>query len=402
MLKLKSYFGKENSVSEHKEFTLNHDVLANHTNDSVSSYINGVYDDELHNMILKSLTCYIHEYLPKYVATFMNAKTLDKNNHARCATLNIGITDTGYISGIPLYSKTSLEYYNKMINNNISCAIINNIRYSNIDDIISNVSFKLIPLCYDYLTSETNNIQTIINDTKKIHKNFVDNKKKYDEEMGKYNKKIEAWQTNNLKYSKKLTEILNDSVIRHQYIKYMLKHHRSDLTPSEGLDIDKVYSYIRDINDFNKVCINTNKIPDKPENDHENPTEKVYINVNEKQEYVVILYNVFKTTMRLFRNIMQDKVARNKPVKPYKKINMTKINKRKNQPYMLSPNIFMLRRLTSLIDVFVMNNDVKYYVLEIVIKLEHTNKELVGYVKDNKILYKTRKCVERSPISDFI
>jgi hypothetical protein len=362
-LKLKNFYMVETPYVEHKEFTILSKSFTSLPRQLIQKYSNGYYDDLLYSIICDNICYYIRKYYPAYLSACSNSDVLTDNKYVY---LNIGITDDGYISGIPIKNtKTSSKLLTSLIRKTIDnmcndetiVAIQTN---SNLDmeeyikklcddtiisiiELDKNCNHKLC----DTNNSSNNQIQNIIIETNNIVNSIklsIDNHKNA---LEQYKKELKAWLHNDYRYGCKLSIILNDLEVRDEYIEFVCLNHPNIL-----------------ILDPLSLMIMLDNI----------------MHIYGSKKTIHITPSNYMKTMRIFRDTKRKELNPLLPKKVYKKPN-------------IDPLMVNITRITSLIDKInnVNGENVKYVLIQIKIPININKNIIVGFMKDGALTIKKRK-----------
>ena len=102
MYSLNQNIGSESIIKEYKEFYLRKPLTINDYNDLKE----GIISNKVRKYILDSLIFYFDKYLIKYICSLTNIDKhyLCKLKDNQYSKFFIGVSDEGYITGIPIHS----------------------------------------------------------------------------------------------------------------------------------------------------------------------------------------------------------------------------------------------------------------------------------------------------------
>lgn len=110
MYSLNQYIGSESIIKEYKEFYLRKSLTINDYRDLKE----GIISNKIRKYIFDSLIFYFDKYLKKYICSLTNIDKhyLCKLKDNQYSKFFIGVSDDGYITGIPIHSSqlNSIEY----------------------------------------------------------------------------------------------------------------------------------------------------------------------------------------------------------------------------------------------------------------------------------------------------
>lgn len=384
----------EDPYHEHKEFTLTSTSVSEIPFDDVMRYLNGEYDDKLFNIILENIRLYVKKYIPKYIASFINTynytnkKTNRKMNPVEQAQLNVqeygylnfGITDDGYISGIPiLFFEKNKDMIHQLIRDEIKkfvdeLAIVYSNTYTNrkthkrykynrgekvnlqhIGSLCGRIKIDLTPLTIPEpeTIEESNPVRLIINNSKEQIAAYEIMREKQLQEQESYEIKFNEWYAKMLLYGCKLLHVLDDPQVRYEFIDYVMEHHPE--------------SYIL-INDMNVM----------------EDTIDIYVVITDyKNRKLIIFHDKYDYIIKQFRDFMRKLLISNKPQKP-----------RRTSKYdsNIFPQMYSSMRVTPLIEKFSYNKDITYVLITVRIPLIKLPTHIhMSYKENGK--YITRKRV---------
>lgn len=213
------------------------------------------------NCVFENLKYYIESYLPKYSSAYLNS-----NSKTNDGELFIGVSDDGFIHGIPfkgdLSSVENLEYIDSIFRNVIDS-----------NDLQSKSNL------YKYIKWEVININknNVLSSSKDLFFDFQQKinlynkeKERYQVEKNKFFNHRKTWYELIIKYNDKLHNMLNDSKKRVEIIKYIERNIR-----------DKDFKYREDVKKIISKLKNYNpKLPFKHiKNDEVKKLKKNYNNI---------------------------------------------------------------------------------------------------------------------------
>jgi hypothetical protein len=196
-------YQKENLNTEYKEFCFKLNLKKYYDNKAIRLIItHGVFDDFLNTLIIKNLEVYIAKYVPRYLTSFHNTK------FSKQSFLYIGVDDCNEITGIPYNGDLGLhfKYLNELLSKTIQLTIPSTCC----------TSTKL----YIY---ENTVVPEIINDYNvsfMLNKCYTE-KKEFDQKYRKYKTRKEKWIIEMYKYKGKLEDLMNDELIRLEFIEFL-------------------------------------------------------------------------------------------------------------------------------------------------------------------------------------
>jgi len=390
--KLKDYIKSEDNMNENKEFTLTHkydylyskyclldkkyiklrdkDIIEkSYGNDIINRKIykrfyNNMATEEdkiiLQQTVIMNIELYIYKYFPKCYSAFKNSL----NNNTEYAYLNIGLTDGGYISGIPVYNikenKSKIymkirDIFSNMLNRDILAIIDSSSKIIKMQTDLSEIDIEIHELepCNNAISiTDSNEVQDIINSTNWESARYKIMKKENNIEINKYLVEIKKWKKRLYKYGCKLDDILDNMKIRSEYI------------------------------DFVKLVYSDRIIDAKPEMSNQNIVIMTQYKLKLNTE-ITLRYTDHDYILKKFRDMKKEEILKYKPEKP-KKI--------KN----INTELMGFLRLTPLIDIIIKNIDITYIWIRIRIPLDNKNK-----LKNTLIAYKETEdtyCIKKRVI----
>lgn len=306
----------------------------------------GIWNINFNKLIIDNFYNYLEIFIPKYIAQFVNKKIEGK--------LIFGINNDGKITGIPskkkIYKKNICKDIRRILefNNNFDTS-------NNINDIMKNIKINIIKLNINesLLTDEAKILYESYNNTCKL------NELNYQIYKEKYNSWLEIY---NL-YRTRLNDIINNSKIREELIDYIIDN--IDI----NYDFDKIFIIFDHLNsnqyiDVKKICNNS-----------------VYSFKNN-------IYHISYWLCR-FQQEMIDSLQLIKPIKPIKIKS-------------IAPET-ILTRLTDLASIFIKNNKIIYYLIEIKINI-NKNIKLKNDIKiyqNGKYVYMKRSMFRNEPCTEY-
>ncbi len=294
---------------------------------------------------------YIEKYFAKYYVTFRNTP----NNTTEHGCINIGVVDFGYISGIPIYDLANnkqdiLNYINEKIamqmklityvNNNNKHAI----KYkADIEPIVEIIELE------NNTTDKTNPVTCVAQTHIQKIKTDYDCISNKISSMDKYSVEYKLWKESEHIYCGKLLEILNNEIVKNDFMNYITKNYPQ---------------YIKHANDdiINNVVLN---------------------NTDNGNIIIINKLNNEKCLMN-YRDMKQNEFKKIKPNKPFL---CKKWNRRKKHIY---PNMKLLVRLVCLIDEFSKpNTNITHVLIKIKVPLQQVSTHIYGFNSGEK--YKRNK-----------
>jgi hypothetical protein len=346
-MRLFDFHSSEGLFNEHKEFTLSPDSIKNFSGEDMERYIKGDIDDILFDVILENIERYVIKYFPKCYSCFMNTKKSNELN----GYLNIGMTDEGYISGIPILNFEENKFlieqrikcqFQKIIDKSILISVDSNDLLS-LDDL--NVEIEMIPLDYNDFVDDNNPVKLTVKQVKDHINNFERQRQQEKEEYERYLKEFRAWNQRLSKYNCKLILVLEDQNVRREFIDFILTNHSGSILQS----LPETYHHM--------------------------------ILTDYLSRTIIITYDDFCRIIRLFRDDNQTRIISVKPQRPGRR--STSIN----------PKMFPLIRLTPYIEEFVKNPDVTYILLRLKISLN--NQRQIAYMTTKNGMYNVKRRFNR-------
>jgi hypothetical protein len=248
----------EDFYKEYKEFTLGYSLLDNISEDKLLQYIEGIYDEKINSSIIQTIQDYIEKYFLKYITSFINIsshyKKNEKNLESNLASLNIGISDDSYITGIPIYKSSLINVINfflkniELLLNNIIIFDIENKQFLDkeqkednqehqeiIDLILKNLEIELHVL--DIINYNKKYVDNIYDQEIKRLITYYDRKKAWEEKYEIYYKEYLEWNMLMNKYSCKIVEIFEDEMRKNNFVNYIITKYPEDLVYNGDYDI---------------------------------------------------------------------------------------------------------------------------------------------------------------------
>jgi hypothetical protein len=198
------YNGRETVDKEYKLFTFHPKGTTIDPNDETyaeSLLASGKWI--FNEPVMENLDYYLTTYLPKYTTAFLNKSSESENGE-----MYIGISDDGFIQGIPYQGEISLELIKSKVNTILDSDLISseyNLKeYINVEVIkVDTSDFSLLP--------EHNN----------IIENYFSQKKIYTQKLNKYMAKKKKWCHMMDYYGNKLHVLLNEPISRSELLRYV-------------------------------------------------------------------------------------------------------------------------------------------------------------------------------------
>ena len=320
----------ESMEIEYKEFCFKRNIYSYFSKKQIKHILlTGKLDESFNSKIYDNIKMYFHTYVPKYASAFYNSNI---NN----GVLKIGINDNGEVTGIPyignldeMKCKSLLKESMKYINTNINDISINlNINKLNINHYILN-----------------DNIEYYIEKMQK-------QKEKYKRETNHYYNIRKEWINEVLKYSVKLSTIIENEETKIKFYKW--------LDSQECIMIEK----IKQTKPYEIESINR---------------KRSYINNKDH-----IIYWIAK-----YKDEHMEKLQSIKPKVP----NIQKI---------FNGYVYLITHLTDLRLRLIMNNrQLNYYIITITYK-GYTEKKITYRKENNKNYISYRYLKDNSPSSNTI
>ena len=295
-LKIGQYYDEESAEKEFKEFKFNKSKQTMNKMKILQFLKNPEWNKEMEGLVNKTLNLYFEDYIPKYIASFINANINGE--------LTIGIDDFGIIRGIPIKNinenkikikiKNMIEKRVKLINKNIT--------HYEIKLILENLNIEFVKLKTS-LNDKINNFKTNID---KYFQQFEDIK----EELKFIKKREEYWFLKLDKY-RSLVNIMTQKYTSKQLYDYIRKNNNN----KKSQEILKNYW---------NIC-KTFQLPehDKLQKDKINPNKLMYWLVNFK-DLMVFKLNKQKPNFNLKKRQLNqkiNKIKKNNPIKLFYQLN---------------------------------------------------------------------------------
>lgn len=354
--KIGSFDSIESIFNEHKEFTLD---------PYVDTYKTSEYDENLLTDIINRIIHYVEKYFPKYFSTFRNTFNTDNNcdSNVKYGCLSFGITDNGYISGIPIkdyqYNK---DYIYTQIKDTIhrlltDGTIVYSDNYSSNGFSLSDIIIEITEL------KETDNSSPLIHEVNSFDTliaKFEKENEEYQNAWAIWNITWNNWLKTINSYGCKMSEMLNSQKIRSEFIEYTLEKHTERIIQKIDLVADN-----NNLDDdlYDKVSISGYGEQDKVI--VSNPIICLYLN-----------YNDYDYILKEFRDVMRDKTLEYKPQRFYLK-----------RP--IDPRTYRLSRITPMIPEFIKDETITYILIKIKIKLVNCDIP-IAYKSNNVYCVKQR------------
>ena len=197
--------GFETIQTEYKQFTLHPMGSQLDPNDEKHAEYLLVSGKWLFNeSVLLNLNFYIDNYLPKYASAF-----LSPNSETEFGEMYFGISDDGFIQGIPFQGELDKKYIQSKIN---SVLFSDKIKCQ--DDIKKYINFDIIKVQTDEFVFD--------DDYNNIFEEYFNQKKIYRKKLEKYLAKKKTWCKMMNYYGDKLHTLLNTPGSRSELLNYVL------------------------------------------------------------------------------------------------------------------------------------------------------------------------------------
>jgi len=210
--------GPETISKEYKLFTffpkgLNLDYNDHNNNEFLINSGKWLFNDS----VLKNLNFYLEYYLPKYTSAYLN-----KCSEVDSGELLIGISDEGFISGIPFQGDIRDNNILRLLNEKIRNLINDNLKF-NIDneDIFNYFDWELIDIKVD-----GNLINKDSKDKSELDKKMDEYNKyklEYEKDYKKFLLKKKVWYDLVNRFNDRLHNMLNDKENRDEIKKYIIR-----------------------------------------------------------------------------------------------------------------------------------------------------------------------------------
>ena len=227
-------FMKEHETleNEYKEFCIKTNIYNYYTQEDLNYIITtGKLDENFNNMIKDNLKLYSDIYIPKYASGFANSQIQN-------GKLQIGVNDNGEVTGIPFFGNIQKSYIKKLVENAKEKYLLKNVK--------TNIHITKLKYNHHLITDR---IQDIVKETKKsnkIYKLIQDN----------YFFERQKWVTEVLKYSVKLSTIIQNEYTRKKFYIWLKKNK----CPMYNEIIRSKWEDVESINNKRSLIINKSNI----------------------------------------------------------------------------------------------------------------------------------------------
>jgi len=224
-VKYNDYYGEETIDKEYKLFTF-HPIGINIDLD------NSLFAEHLfttgkwifNQTVISNLNYYLETYLPKYTTAFLN-----KKSESNKGVMYIGMSDDGFIQGIPYKGQLNLD----MIKSKTIDILKSNKIKSNYD-ISTYVDVELLVVNTQYTYIENNH--------KKLVKQFYEEKKDYLINLKKFKKDKIKWNNKVKYYNNRLHIMMNNNNTRTELLNYVQNHNLKNLKVINILKSNKLFT----------------------------------------------------------------------------------------------------------------------------------------------------------------
>ena len=353
-MEIKGFLGNESTFNEYKEFFLDINTVMHLPDESIDNYLNGILDDDYVKIILINIGIYIEKYFSLYFTSFRNTQRplTNRNNYG---ILNIGVIDTGYISGIPIfnYGKYKQSIYDfveikikeQFLKKKISC--LNDMHH---EPSCVNVDFKIVELEKSSASIPPES-DTIAIKTKEFHDRYHRTEKARIL-LHEYEKQMHIWEHLVKLYGCKLTNILDNPHVCNDYINYIKTYYPILIKKTKDAHDDVEITYLS-----NKIILTNRDYAD---------------------------------TLLDFRDVTRDELKKHKPQKA------VDIAMNKRLPFSgHKPKLHSLVHISQHIDTYKRKDDITYILIQIEIPLQCDTEYIYScYDNDkNRTIIKKRKYV---------
>lgn len=235
------YIGSETIDKEYKLFTL-HFTGINIDPNNISKCEKIIEDRTwiLNKSVMENLYFYIEYYLPKYASAFLNPSYSKPS-----AEMYFGISDDGFVHGIPYKGELDIEKINEKFNSVLKSDLI---KYD--QDVCSNLN-KYIDL--EIVKVDVSKFKFNDNHLKFLEEYFFQ-KKEYDKKMDDYKRRKKVWNNLMTFYCDKLCNLLNYPNTRYLILKFVEESGEDYNNIIELLKSDKIFDSIdgEEVHDLKK------------------------------------------------------------------------------------------------------------------------------------------------------
>lgn len=213
MFKLNSFYGRETSNLEFKEFCLKYNKNELLTKDLIIQMIEQNYIDECVPYLIKyNLKEYIKYLIPKYTTCFGNASINGE--------IVLGVNDYGEITGIPIHKSMNIKHIEDNLNQTIKNTIKQNLKCKtqNLEKYI-NIQFQKLII--------DNNILSHNDEINEIYENYCNREIENNNIIQKFYEEKALWLSELNQYCTKLYTIINTRKTRNELINYILKYNNN-------------------------------------------------------------------------------------------------------------------------------------------------------------------------------
>lgn len=229
-LTLGEFYYDEDLVNEHKALHLNSEVIDNMETDTIYQIMkNGKWTQEFSEIVRDNHIHFIGQVLPKYFASYSNAK-ID-------GCINYGVDDTSEISGIAIRGELPRNEIWESIKNNME-QYLDSIH--SIDEIMSRIEIEYIPLVIDE--------SILTDDAERYWQDFSNNVIDYNDLVEEYLEQQALFLIRHRKYTQKLEKMLNITKYRKELAEFIRLENGSEQLIDELIGDGKTFIKLLDDN----------------------------------------------------------------------------------------------------------------------------------------------------------
>jgi hypothetical protein len=213
MFKLNSFYGRETTNLEFKEFCLKYNKNELLTKDLIIDMIENNYIHESIQFLIKyNLKEYIKYLIPKYTTCFGNASLNGK--------IILGVNDYGEITGIPIHKTMNIKHIEQNLKNIIKNTIKKNLKCNTPDlEKYITIDFKKITIDINILSND--------DEINEIYEHYCDRVIKNNNIIQKFYEEKALWLIELNQYCTKLVTIINTRKTRNELIDYIVKYNKN-------------------------------------------------------------------------------------------------------------------------------------------------------------------------------
>ncbi len=181
-------------------------------------------------------------YLPKYASAYLN-----QFSQVDYGELLIGVSDEGFVSGIPYQGNMNEDKLVNQINNKVKEIIDESLKFNfQCDNILKYISWEIIDIKIEdiYLDSDKSNLNKKMNEYNRF-------KNGYEKEFKKFLLKKKVWYDLVNRFNDRLHNMLNDRDKREEIKKYIIRKNRKN--KNKDFDFNVLIDLLKSKHVFNAI-----------------------------------------------------------------------------------------------------------------------------------------------------